>query len=191
MAGDWIKIETTTPDKPEVWGIAEITKLTPDEVLGKLIRLWIYADQQTSDGNAPGVTLALLDCVASCEGFAAAVVSVGWLKPWNVSDTDGEEWYFFPHFERHSGQTAKDRALTQKRVTAHRAKKGNGAGVTGPLPEKRRVREGVNPLPLSMRKQRNYLSVFRRERSDSLGVTGSNTGWKSERSSRPWPSQSN
>ncbi|MEY2727076.1 MAG: hypothetical protein RLZZ458_2943, partial [Planctomycetota bacterium] len=60
MAGDWIKIQHVTPDKPEVWQIAEITGLEADAVVGKLLRIWIWADQQTVDGNARSVTFALL-----------------------------------------------------------------------------------------------------------------------------------
>lgn len=41
-----------TPDKPEVFQLSEILNLDPDAVLGKLVRLWAWADQQTIDGNA-------------------------------------------------------------------------------------------------------------------------------------------
>jgi hypothetical protein len=40
MAGDWIKIEISTPDKPEVAIIAECLKIDPDAVVGKLFRIW-------------------------------------------------------------------------------------------------------------------------------------------------------
>lgn len=56
MAGDWIKFETTTPDKPEVDRIATVLDVDPDAVVGKLIRFWIWADQQALDGNAVSVT---------------------------------------------------------------------------------------------------------------------------------------
>jgi DNA replication protein DnaT len=51
MAGEWIKIQTVTPDKPEVFVIADRLGIDPDAVVGKLVRLWIWADQQTTDGN--------------------------------------------------------------------------------------------------------------------------------------------
>ena len=40
MAGDWIKIEENTPDKPEVHKMASILGIDPDAVVGKLVRVW-------------------------------------------------------------------------------------------------------------------------------------------------------
>lgn len=56
MASSWIKVEVITPDKPEIFQIAEILGIDPDAVLGKLVRIWAWADQQTIDGNAGSVT---------------------------------------------------------------------------------------------------------------------------------------
>lgn len=50
MASSWIKVEVITPDKPEIFQIAEILNIDPDAVLGKLVRIWAWADQQTIDG---------------------------------------------------------------------------------------------------------------------------------------------
>jgi len=141
MAGDWIKVENVTPNKPEVFQIAEIMDITPDDALGKLIRLWVWADEQTYDGNASVTTRALVDRVAGATGFANALIDAGWL----VVESGG---LVFPNFLRHNGQSAKTRALTAKRVQAHRARKTNDVGVTQALPEKRRVKRRVYP-PLS------------------------------------------
>lgn len=131
MAGDWIKIEHVTPDKPEIFAIAESLKIDPDAVLGKLVRVWIWADQQTYSGNAGTVTRALLDRVSGISGFAEAMISARWL-------VSRRGRLVFPNFERHNGQTAKGRALTSKRVARHKAKTGNAPSVTSALPEKRR-----------------------------------------------------
>jgi len=80
MAGDWIKLEIATPDKPEVFQMAEILDIDPDEVTGKLFRIWIWADQQTFDGNARGVTKMLLDRITNKQGFASALEKVGWIE---------------------------------------------------------------------------------------------------------------
>jgi hypothetical protein len=53
MAGDWIKFDTSTPDKPEVFEMAAELGIDPDAVVGKLLRVWKWFDQQTTDGNAP------------------------------------------------------------------------------------------------------------------------------------------
>ena len=39
MAGDWIKFELTTMDKPEVCQIADVAGIDPDAVVGKLMRV--------------------------------------------------------------------------------------------------------------------------------------------------------
>jgi len=130
MAGDWIKIEHAMPDKPEVFRIAMDLGITPEQVSGCLLRVWIWADIQTLDGNGVCVTGVTLDRIACYEGLAQAMKKVGWLV--------GEESNFsFPNFNRHNGETAKTRALTTKRVAKHR----NAKSVTPALPreEKRRV----------------------------------------------------
>ena len=147
MAGDWIKIETVTPDKPEVFTMADVLGIDPDAVVGKLIRVWIWADQQTRDGNAPSVTLSLLNRISGVSGFADAMVAVGWLRKTDA----GIEFY---NFDRHNGETAKTRAMTAKRVQKHRAdkteemkRKRNGESVTEALPEKRREEKKEKERP--------------------------------------------
>lgn len=92
MASSWIKVEVITPDKPEVYQLAELLELDPDAVLGKLIRLWSWADQQTIDGNADcnavSVTKSAIDRITFVRGFAEAMLKVGWLA------LDGESWFF-------------------------------------------------------------------------------------------------
>ena len=147
MAGDWIKIETVTPDKPEVFTMADTLGIDPDAVVGKLIRVWIWADQQTRDGNAPSVTLSLLNRISGVSGFADAMIAVGWLRKTDA----GIE---FHNFDRHNGETAKTRAMTAKRVQKHRAdkteelkRKRNVESVTEALPEKRREEKKEKERP--------------------------------------------
>lgn len=113
MASSWIKVEVITPDKPEIFQIAEILNIDPDAVLGKLVRIWAWADQQTVDGNAGSVTKGVLDRIAFITGFADALIAVGWLA------YDGNK-LILPNFERHNGESSKKRALTNRRVASHR-----------------------------------------------------------------------
>ena len=144
MAGDWIKMEAATPDKPEVLAIsARMGWDDPDLTVGKLFRVWRWFDQHTTDGNAHGVTSALLDRIAGVSGFAEAMSFVGWLT---VSD-DGLS---LPNFEKHCGKTAKERAQTARRVALHKENaKGNASTVTEALPreEKRRSKQPLTPSP--------------------------------------------
>lgn len=115
MAGEWLKMECATPDKPETFAIT--TKMgweDPDLTVGKLFRVWRWFDQQTTDGNAHGVTSSLLDRIAGATGFAQAMIDVGWLVANQFSLS-------LPNFEKHNGMTAKSRAQTAKRVANHRA----------------------------------------------------------------------
>lgn len=150
MAGDWLKMEAATPDKPEVLAItAAMGWDDPDLTVGKLFRLWRWFDQQTTDGNAVGVTPALLDRICGVTGFAQAMANVGWLV---ITDTG----VALPNFDRHHGETAKQRALSAKRVAKSKSNaknnadsndEGNAACVTNALPreEKRRKEIITNP----------------------------------------------
>jgi len=137
MAGDWIKVESVTPDKPEVDMMANELDIDHDSVVGKLIRLWIWADQQSISGNGLSVTKKMIDRITFHNGFSVALEKVGWLK-----GVDGA--FSLPNFEQHNGQTAKTRAATNRRVAKSRANS-NAPTVTKseqkPLPEKRRGRE--------------------------------------------------
>ena len=140
MAGDWLKVEIILPDKPEVVRMAKSLKTDSDAVVGKLIRVWSWANQNSTDGFAEGMPGDFIDRLASLPGFSAAMTEVGWL---HVSASGLN----FPNFERHNGQSAKLRAVTNKRVAEHR----RNARVTPdalqkPLPEKSREEEKNNPL---------------------------------------------
>lgn len=145
MAGPWLKMECATPDKPEVLAItAALGWDDPDLTVGKLFKLWRWFDQHTTDGNAARVTPALLDRVVGVSGFVQAVANERWL----VISEDGIS---LSNFDRHNGETAKQRAQTAKRVAEHKANaKGNGEGnadgVTKSVP-RGRDRDKEPPTP--------------------------------------------
>jgi hypothetical protein len=142
MAGDWIKLQKDTPDKPEVLAIASRMNLDPDAVVGKLVRIWSWFDTHTVDGNALSVTYALLDRLAGITGFAEQMSFVGWLN---------QEGHVLslPNFEYHNGETAKKRALGKNRQDKHRSNdesnaNSNASSVTNALPEKRREEKSID-----------------------------------------------
>jgi len=105
------------------WDDADIT-------VGKLFRIWRWFDQQTTDGNAAGVTSSLLDRIVGVTGFCEAMQSIGWL----CISVDGIS---LPNFDRHNGNTAKSRSLTAKRGANHKSNSnGNDASVTEALPKR-------------------------------------------------------
>jgi hypothetical protein len=133
MAGDWIKVEHATIDKPEILQMAELLNVDADTVLGKLFRVWVWFDVQSRDGNAGSVTgnalKRFIDRLVASQGFAACMEKVGWLSDAGI-----------PNFDRHNGESSKKRALTNKRVKRLR----NDDSVTKALPEKRR--EEITPV---------------------------------------------
>ncbi len=116
MAGEWIKVEASTADKPEVLRIARILAIPHDAVFGKLVRLWAWIDTNSVDGVVDGVVDADIDRICRCDGFTAACVTVGWLE-YDAS----MERVSLPNFERHNGETAKQRAMKNRRQAKWRA----------------------------------------------------------------------
>jgi hypothetical protein len=125
MRRPWIKIEVSTPDKPEICAIAKKLRIEADAVVGKLVRLWSWAELSNADPNDLNVTKEFLDRVCGRKGFADAVIQIGWLHE------DGET-LSFPNFSRHNGNASKIRGLTARRVELHRHRKAksNKLGVT-------------------------------------------------------------
>jgi hypothetical protein len=116
MRRPWIKIETCTPDKPEICSLSTQLKLDEDTVVGKLVRLWSWAELNRIDPNDLGVTKEFIDKVVGRKGFAAALEKTGWLN-----ETD--ENLSFRNFKRHNSPVAQNKALTAKRVARHRLRK--------------------------------------------------------------------
>ena len=137
MSGDWIKMRVDLRDDPAVIRIAATLDLDEFEVVGRLHHLWAWADRQSRDGNADGVTKKWIDRYVQRDGFAQSMVEVGWLR---ITDTG----ILIPNFERHNGKSAKKRALTKERASRFRNADSNAPSVTRALPEKRR--EDISPI---------------------------------------------
>lgn len=186
MASNWIKLEVITPDKPEIFRLAEILNIDPDAALGKVIRFWAWADQQMIDGNAEcnarGVTKSAIDRITFMAGFADALIQVGWLV-----ETNGV--LSLPNFERHNGKSSKKRAVTNERVTKIRElkRKGNAASVTKTdqkaLPEEEKEEDINTYLPLNPPRQKRASKNSNRRLSSCLtgcrkhsGMSGFSSG---------------
>ena len=142
-----MKIDLELPDKPEVHAIAGMLNLDPNTVVGMLIRVWQWFDKHTTDGNAHGVTYSLPDRISGVPGFGEAMAFVGWLE-------QHDKTLVMPKFDRHTSESAKQRALTAKRVAKHKAKTnangnddGNAATVKDALPREEKRRKINTALP--------------------------------------------
>lgn len=146
MAGDWIKMRVDLGDDPAVIQIAASLDISEDEVVGKLHRLWAWADRHTTDGTAPAITAKWVDRYVSMSGFAEAMVGAGWIS---FSDAG----VAFPGFERHNGESAKRRVEATLRQRLSR--KNRDDGVTGdartPIPR---------PFVRHVMARDNYICVY-------------------------------
>lgn len=118
MAGDWIKMRVDLAEDPAVIGIAAQLDIDEFAVVGRLQALWSWADGQSRDGHAAGVTASWVNRKVQCDGFAEAMVFVGWLQITEGGIT-------FPNFVVHNGESAKARALGKNRKQKQRS---NGDG---------------------------------------------------------------
>ncbi len=137
MAGDWIKIKTDLHTDPAVIGMQMETGLEADTVVGKLVRVWAWANTHTEDGHAPCVTLEWLDGFLDCDGFASALVDVGWLDV-------GDGALVIPKFDRHNGKSAKSRSLSRERKRKQRERSGADAKRSAPRATQRNANEPRN-----------------------------------------------
>ena len=143
MAGDWIKVENVTPNKPEIFQIARSLGITRDDAFGKIVRFWIWLDGVTVDGRVDGVALQDVDALLCAPGLTSALIEAKWLLA-----NDDKRQFVVPNFPRHNGKSAKARALTSKRQSRWRSKP-TGDDVDAPTsPEKRREEKKRGGAPL-------------------------------------------
>ena len=116
MAGDWIKMRIDIADDPAVIGMASALDITEDEVVGKLHRIWSWADKHTASGFVPRITGKWIDRYINLQGFSEQMQAVGWI----VIADDGVT---FPSFDRHNGKSAKSRAENTERARDSRKKR--------------------------------------------------------------------
>ena len=139
----WLKWVIGLQDRPEVLLIAEKTSKEPELVAALCMVAWAWADTEGHDGIVAGATLTMLDLVTKkAPGFGSAMAETPWLK----ATADG---LHFTGWETHNSQSAKDRALDQKRkAETNRTETGRRPETirTETGPEKRRE-ENITTTP--------------------------------------------
>lgn len=143
VAGEWIKVERSTPEKPEVLRIARELVIDRDAVFGKLMLVWMWFDTNSVDGVVDGAVDADVDALVRHERFATVMRSVGWLK-----DAPRGSGLSLPNFGRHNGETAKKRALTNERQSRWRRRSSNAAPSTDASTREEKRRD-ITPIPPS------------------------------------------
>jgi hypothetical protein len=113
MAGDWIKMRIDLSDDPAVIGMACALGVDEYSIVGRLHKLWSWADKHCDNGHAKSVTFVWIDRYVCLDSFSECMSSVGWLQK-----VDGG--ILFPHFDRHNGKSAKVRADATERKRKER-----------------------------------------------------------------------
>lgn len=113
MAGDWIKMRVDLSEDPAVIAMAQALQIDEFGVVGRLHKLWSWADKHCSSGHAKSVTFVWINRYIGLAGFAESMAAESWLR---VS-TGGVE---FPKFDRHNGKSAKTRAEASERKRIER-----------------------------------------------------------------------
>lgn len=113
MNEDYMPVRLDLPDDEAVHQIAEQLGLDPDLVVGKLIRVWRWAQKNSADGNLK-VGVKTLDFEARCKGFAKAMADAGWL----LIDDDGVT---IPNYHKWNAKAAKKRLQDRDRMRDVRA----------------------------------------------------------------------
>lgn len=131
MAGDWIKIRIDLHTDPSVIAMSEALGLSPDAVVGALVRFWSWVSWQLRDCRVQNVTVSWLNRYIGIENFGQMLEKVGWL----VIEKDGLK---IPHFDRHLSKGAKQRALATLNRAIQRSRECRDDNATKRRPEKRR-----------------------------------------------------
>lgn len=79
MSGDWIKMQTDLSEDPIVITMAARLHVDEFSVVGRLHRIWSWADRHLADGLALGITPEWIDHFVRLEGFSIALLEAGWL----------------------------------------------------------------------------------------------------------------
>jgi len=110
----WIKVQTDLQRTPEVIQLAELLGCASVfEASGLCVAFWGWADGVTEDGRLAKCSRKTVDAVVSREGFAAALIQVGWLVE------DGRSMVI-PNWERYNGKSARQRAIWSEQKAKQR-----------------------------------------------------------------------
>jgi hypothetical protein len=136
MAGELIAACKGLPKKREVVALSIKTLRSRHEVVGLLIEFWSWADDETSDGFIPGITIdSLIGIVGADEKFWLSMAGVGWI-------TFKNDGLLIENFNRWMGDSAKKRLKQNRNQAMWRKKNGGRKGIR----EKEKFVKGVDRL---------------------------------------------
>ena len=108
MAGDWAKFCYDLFDRRQTIAMSAMLGEEVETIVGRCMRVWIWAQRHTTTGKIKGVTRDTIDTIARKPKFAESMEKVGWLL---VSDG----FVRFSKWNKHNSKGARARGLDQIR----------------------------------------------------------------------------
>lgn len=116
----WIEVHDTLPDHPKVLRAAKALKLDSDALVGKLVRLWVWALGNREDGVLNDLDADRLDVIMQYKGKASALLET--LVTNRLLDALPDEHYMIHDWDEHV-MMLRDKREEKRKQNAERVKR--------------------------------------------------------------------
>lgn len=116
----WIEVHDTLPDHPKVLRAAKALKLDSDALVGKLVRLWVWALGNREDGVLNDLDADRLDVIMQYRGKASALLEA--LVANRILDALPDEHYMIHDWDEHV-MMLRDKREEKRKQNAERVKR--------------------------------------------------------------------
>lgn len=116
----WIEVHDTLPDHPKVLRAAKALKLDSDALVGKLVRLWVWALGNREDGVLNDLDADRLDVIMQYRGKASALLEA--LVANRLLDALPDEHYMIHDWDGHV-MMLRDKREEKRKQNAERVKR--------------------------------------------------------------------
>lgn len=116
----WIEVHDTLPDHPKVLRAAKALKLDSDALVGKLVRLWVWALGNREDGVLNDLDADRLDVIMQYKGKASALLEA--LVANRLLDAVPDEHYMIHDWDEHV-MMLRDKREEKRKQNAERVKR--------------------------------------------------------------------
>lgn len=116
----WIEVHDTLPDHPKVLRAAKALKLDSDALVGKLVRLWVWALGNREDGVLNDLDADRLDVIMQYKGKASALLEA--LVANRLLDALPNEHYMIHDWDEHV-MMLRDKREEKRKQNAERVKR--------------------------------------------------------------------
>lgn len=116
----WIEVHDTLPDHPKVLRAAKALKLDSDALVGKLVRLWVWALGNREDGVLNDLDADRLDVIMQYKGKSSALLEA--LVANRLLDALPDEHYMIHDWDEHV-MMLRDKRDEKRKQNAERVKR--------------------------------------------------------------------